>query len=368
MTKAVLSFLSCLLILQSFSQQFYIRGRVADEETQQALKGASIYINNTTRGTTTNANGDFELGHFSPGRYEVIASFVGYESLLYSAEISRNDRRVSFKLPRKEETLREVLVLSDETRKRYLQIFKEYVIGKSVAAEKCVIKNLSEIQFASGGTKDDIIAYTDQALVIDNPEFGYTLHFDLLNFSYNKKTGGSHFFGYTRFVDWSKDETSNKKWLRKRKQCYDGSTVHFFRSLIDKELEKNGFTVYQLNVPVRDSLSPQTPSRKIAVKAIEDSMISIYSDSIYRVYQLNIKDGWRIIYAKSTDLKNELVNRLFLMGQPPKGTINGLRLRQAPVLVTERGINLTPINAYYDGIWAYERLANMLPEDYEQDE
>ena len=82
MTKTVLSFLYCLLILQSSSQQFYIRGRVSDVETQQPLKGASVYINNTTRGTTTNANGDFELGPFSPGRYEVIASFVGYESLL----------------------------------------------------------------------------------------------------------------------------------------------------------------------------------------------------------------------------------------------------------------------------------------------
>jgi hypothetical protein len=26
---------------------------------------------------------------------------------------------------------------------------------------------------------------------------------------------------------------------------------------------------------------------------------------------------------------------------------------------------LTPIGVYYDGVWAYERLANMLPEDYE---
>jgi hypothetical protein len=365
MAKTLLSFLFCFLIQHSFSQQFYIRGRVSDEETQQPLKGASVYINNTTRGTITNTNGEFELGPFSPGRYEVVASFVGFSSLLYSAEIAKSDRRVSFKLARKEETLREVLVLSDETRKRYLEIFKEYVIGKSVAAERCEIKNSGEIQFASGETKDEIIAYTDQALVIENPEFGYTLHFDLLNFSYNKKTGGSYFFGYTRFVDMSKDEGSKKKWLRRRKQCYEGSTVHFFRSLIDKELEANGFTVYQMIVPARDSLATNTSSGKMAVKAIEDSMISVYSDSIYRVYQLNIKDGWRIIYAKSTDLKNEIVNKLVLTGQPPKGTINGLRLRQSPVLVTERGINLTPINAYYDGIWAYERLANMLPEDYE---
>ena len=53
------------------------------------------------------------------------------------------------------------------------------------------------------------------------------------------------------------------------------------------------------------------------------------------------------------------------MMQPPTGTMTGLRLREAPVLITGRGVLLTPIRVYYDGIWAYERLANMLPEDYE---
>ena len=128
MTRIFLFFLCFLFIQNSFSQQFYIRGRVTDAETQLPLKGASVYINNTTKGSTTNDNGDFEIGPLQPGRYEVVASFVGYDALLYSAEIKSSNLRISFKVEKKEEVLREVLVLSKELRKRYLDIFKQFVI------------------------------------------------------------------------------------------------------------------------------------------------------------------------------------------------------------------------------------------------
>ena len=368
-------FLLCFSFTQNiFSQQFYIKGRVTDSEGQLALKGASVYINNTTRGSITDENGNFELGPLPPGRYEVVASYVGYEPLLYLAEIRVVNFRIVFKLEKKEEVLREVLVLNSDTRKRYLDLFKKYVLGTTTAAGHCEIKNIDEIQFASGETKDDIIAYTDRELEIDNPELGYTIYFQLLNFYYNKSNSGSYFFGYTRFVDWGKDERTKRKWLRKRRQAYDGSTVHFFRSLVDKELEKEGFTVYQLissQKTKQDSASvnvirPQTSSGiKMAARAIEDSMIQVYPDSVYRIYELRVNDGWRIIYSKNTSLKQEVVKKNFTSGQPAMGTISGLRLREEPVLINGRGIILTPIRLFYDGIWGYERLANMLPEDYE---
>src|SRR6186997_3510775 len=277
MSRSVLFLLFFSFVQNSFSQQFYIRGRVTDIETQLPLKGASVYINNTTKGSTTNDKGDFELGPLQPGRYEVVASFVGYDALLYSAEIKSSNLRISFKVEKKEEVLREVLVLSSELRKRYLDIFKQFVIGQTIAAERCQIKNIEEVQFASGETKDEIMAYTEKALVIESPELGYTIHFDLIEFYYNKATNGAYFFGYTRFVDWGKDEKTKKKWVRKRKQAYEGSTVHFFRSLVKKQLEKEEFTTYQLintQKEKKDSISikaispKNNPGVQIASKAI----------------------------------------------------------------------------------------------------
>ena len=374
MTRIFLFFLCFLLIQNSFSQQFYIRGRVTDNETQLPLKGASVYINNTTKGSTTNDNGDFEIGPLQPGRYEVVASFVGYDALLYSAEIKSSNLRISFKVEKKEEVLREVLVLSSELRKRYLDIFKKFVIGQTIAAERCQIKNIEEVQFASGETKDEIMAYTEKALVIESPELGYTIHFDLLTFYYNKVTSGAYFYGYTRFVDWGKDEKTKKKWIRKRRGAYEGSTVHFFRSLVNKQLAKEGFTVYQLlkmQKEKKDSAGITITRQKtnqgmqMASKAIEDSMIRIYPDSVYKIYELRVNDGWRVMYSKNTDLKTEMTRKNFISGQPSTGTVSVLRFREEPVLINARGIILTPIRLFYDGIWGYERLANMLPEDYE---
>jgi hypothetical protein len=374
MTRIFLFFLCFLFIQNSFSQQFYIKGRVTDIETQLPLKGASVYINNTTKGSVTNDNGDFELGPLQPGRYEIVASFVGYDPLLYSAEIKSSNLRISFKVEKKEEVLREVLVLTSELRKHYLDIFKKYVIGQTIAADRCQIKNIEEVQFASGETKDEIVAYTEKALVIENPELGYTIHFDLIEFYYDKATNGAYFFGYTRFVDWGKDEKTKKKWIRKRREAYDGSTVHFFRSLVNKQLAKEGFTVYQLlnmqkekkdSAGMTVTIQKNTKGMQIASKAIEDSMIRIYPDSVYRIYELRLNDGWRVMYSKNTDLKTEMMRKNFISGQPSTGTVSGLRLREEPVLVNERGIILTPIRLFYDGIWGYERLANMLPEDYE---
>ena len=374
MSRSVLFLLFFSFVQNSFSQQFYIRGRVTDVETQLPLKGASVYINNTTKGSTTNDNGDFEIGPLQPGRYEVVASFVGYDALLYSAEIKTSNLRISFKVEKKEEVLREVLVLSNELRKRYLDIFKKFVIGQTTAAGRCQIKNIEEVQFASGETKDEIVAYTEKALVIENPELGYTIHFDLIEFYYNKATNGAYFFGYTRFVDWGKDEKTKKKWIRKRREAYEGSTVHFFRSLVNKQLAKEGFTVYQLlntKKEKKDSAGVTIIKQKnsqgmqMVSKAIEDSMIRLYPDSVYKLYELRIKDGWRVFYEKNTDLKLEITKKMIVGGQPSSGTVSGLRLREEPVLVNERGIILTPIRLFYDGIWGYERLANMLPEDYE---
>ena len=374
MSRSVLFLLFFSFVQIGFSQQFFIRGRVTDIETQLPLKGASVYINNTTKGSITNDNGDFELGPLQPGRYEVVASFVGYDALLYSAEIKSSNLRISFKVEKKEEILREVLVLSSELRKRYLDIFKKFVIGQSVAADHCQIKNIEEVQFASGETKDEIMAYTEKALVIESPELGYTIHFDLLTFYYNKVTSGAYFYGYTRFVDWGKDEKTKKKWIRKRREAYEGSTVHFFRSLVNKQLTKEGFTVYQLLNMKKEKIdsvgftitAPKgSQGMQMARTAIEDSMIRLYPDSVYKIYELRVNDGWRIFYEKNTNLKREITKKMIVSGQPPTGTVSGLRLREEPALINARGIILTPIRLFYDGLWGYECLANMLPEDYE---
>lgn len=359
--------------------QLFIKGKVTDDATQSPLKGASVYINNSTRGTNTDENGEFEIGPLEPGRYEVVASYVGYTPLLFTAELINKGVKISFRLDKKETILREVLVLTDETRRQYLEIFKKNVLGLSVAAERSRIKNIDEVQFTTGENKNEIQAYTEKELEIENPELGYTIYFELLDFYFHKTTRSTYFFGYTRFVDWEQNGKTKKRWIKERRDTYFGSTVHFFRSLVKKELSKQGFTAYQLSQPV----IPKTDTVKgknsftvtigggqgmqAASRITEDSMFSIYPDSVFSAYELLLRNGWRIVYNKSTKLKQELMRKTFIGGQMTNATVSGLRFREKPVLVSEKGILLTPMNLFFDGIWGFERLANMLPEDYKPD-
>ncbi|HTH30456.1 MAG TPA: hypothetical protein VL946_03855, partial [Lacibacter sp.] len=68
-------------------------------------------------------------------------------------------------------------------------------------------------------------------------------------------------------------------------------------------------------------------------------------------------------------LKNEITKNRIITGQLRDMTVSGIRpvKPRVPVLIDYRGRLLTAMSFYYDGIWMYERLANMLPEDYVPD-
>lgn len=365
------------LLLQSnlFAQSFFIRGVIVDGETQQPLVNASVYINNSTNGTITNAAGEFQLGPFVPGEYEVVASFVGYNNLLYVANLRSASLKITFQMGKKEQQMRELLILPNETRLRYLEIFKQTLLGQSPAGLRAKIKNLKDVQFASGSNKNEVIAYCDTTLVVDNPELGYVISFDLVDFYFNQNTGESRFFGYTRFVDKDTDGETKRKWAKRRRLAYEGSSMHFFRSIVKRNLKLDGFSmqnVYrkEMNMQPGSTVtisSSGTSSMDMAVPVTEDSLLHLYSDSGYRIYELKIADWLRVIYNKNSALKNDITKNRIVTGQLPNMTVSGIRpiKPRTPVLVDDRGRILTAMSFYYDGMWTYERLANMLPEDYE---
>lgn len=344
-----------------------------DADTKQPLGNASVFVNNSTTGTVTNAAGEFQLGPLAPGEYEVVASFVGYHNLLYVANLKSASLKIVFQMGKKEQQMRELLILPSETRMRYLEIFKRTLLGQTVAAQRAKIKNLKDVQFAAGGNSNEIIAYCDTTLVVDNPELGYVVNFDLVDFYFHRSTGESRFYGYTRFFDKDTDGETKRRWARRRKQTYEGSSMHFFRSLVNKKLKDDGFSMQNV---YRKEMKRETTtivigrggsnSMDMAVPVIEDSVLHLYSDSGYRIYQLKVADWLRVVYNKSTSLKNEITKNRIVSGQVIDVTVTGIRPVKPPVpiLLDYRGRLLTAMSFYYDGIWMYERLANMLPEDY----
>jgi len=79
MKKEILAWLFAFLPIFVFAQAT-VSGRVTDAATQDMLIGATVRITNPTQGTTTDSQGDFYLPNMPAGKYELVVSYVGYQS------------------------------------------------------------------------------------------------------------------------------------------------------------------------------------------------------------------------------------------------------------------------------------------------
>src|SRR5881227_1388640 len=88
MKKPVLLITLCFACIISFAQ-FTLNGKVVDAETKEPLPGASVFAQNTTKGTTSDKDGVFHL-YLDKGGYELIISFTGYTSKSISVQGTDN--------------------------------------------------------------------------------------------------------------------------------------------------------------------------------------------------------------------------------------------------------------------------------------
>ena len=242
--------------------QITIKGRVVNDKNNEPVSGASVYINSTTIGTTTNSNGEFLINTTRQGFAELIISSVGYEFLIHKIELGKSDLKYLFRIKPKVEEMRNVLVLSPSMRQKWLKKFKENFLGITTAAEKCTIENEDEILFEKGLKNDEMIAYSDVPLIITNKEFVYRIHFQLIQFYYNPAERRTSFIGFSRFED-LKDKVTNR-WEKNRRDYYYGSTAHFFDALIKNNLDEEDFAIRLLQKIEEDSISIKKDSIKLA--------------------------------------------------------------------------------------------------------
>jgi hypothetical protein len=85
MKKLLLSLLLLLTASITFGQQFILRGVTSDKQT--TLPFTSLYIQGTSKGTSANTNGEFQL-RLEKGRYTLVFKAVGYKQLIKEVEIS----------------------------------------------------------------------------------------------------------------------------------------------------------------------------------------------------------------------------------------------------------------------------------------
>jgi hypothetical protein len=118
----------------SFAQLINLTGKISDDKGR-AVSFASIYLKNTTKGTSANQEGVYRLG-LNAGKYELVISAVGYQQVIQPIEI-RQDQQLNFVLKEAAYQLKDVVVRADDEDPAYA------IIRSAIKQRK---KHLNEVR------------------------------------------------------------------------------------------------------------------------------------------------------------------------------------------------------------------------------
>jgi hypothetical protein len=139
--RRVLCFvLIILLSYTAYSQQ--LKGKVVDAKTSAGIPFANLYVNASTGGSISNAEGEFSLDVSDFNLKMLNISAVGYYSQKVSIQHAEDDLIIP--LEPKVYALNEVVIRSnslEKQRKKNMKIFKRELLGSSENARQCQILN-----------------------------------------------------------------------------------------------------------------------------------------------------------------------------------------------------------------------------------
>ncbi len=374
-----------------------ISGRVTSSQSNNSIAGASVFISNTTRGTTTDNNGNFTLNNIPSGMYELVVSALGYTTYVYAFNTDSLPVQLEVLLLPKKTMLQNVDLepYVEEGWERWGRVFSEYFLGVNPNGLNCVIKNKEKIKFRRFTRSNRLIAYCNEPIVIDNKALGYKLKFQLEDFEVNFKAGYNYYTGFTFFEESKDGNRVNKK----REETYNGSLMHFLRSLYANELEENEFEVKRMQriyntekqrarnilsaimrIPQGDSTYPADSITYFRNKVKEKDYTDVYDKNILTADSLlkfsTVVDAKNLLFKDYIYVlyKGEKESKEYLNytgeNRPPYFQRSWLMLTHGTNSVTlyEDGNASPPQNLMNMGYWGWnERVGSMLPRDYKPD-
>ncbi|MBD2700999.1 SusC/RagA family TonB-linked outer membrane protein [Spirosoma sp. BT702] len=135
----LLSLLFCLPVL---AQEVAVKGQITSSDDGSTLPGVSIQVKGTTRGTTTDANGNYQIS--VPAASRLVFSYIGFAS----QEIPvGNETTINVKLASGTQSLDEIVVTAQgiERDKRSLG-YSTQEVGSSMLAQKSEPNLLNALQ------------------------------------------------------------------------------------------------------------------------------------------------------------------------------------------------------------------------------
>jgi hypothetical protein len=366
------------------SAQYEIRGQVVAGDDQTPLPGASVFFANTTKGSSTNVDGEFVFYNLPPGRLQLVVSFVGYETLILELKTPLT-RKLKIILKPSARQLKSITIYDKKQKYSdwldYLKIFKENFIGQSGNAKLCELVNPKILSFDND--KDQLTATADTSLIIMNRALGYRLKFLLDIFSLTYLT---HTIRYqAQFVFSSlapTDEVERKYWATNRLHAYYGSEMHFMRALYKRKLMEEGFFVSlnkegydkkgrKINEAFADTVifieSPVFPNKKMRVPIVYYNKILDSVQSTPTQPILSFQGNLEITYVNEREsLEYQRIRNSTQVGFK--------QFQRSQIFLLKPGFIVEPNGQIYmedilsKVYWSWELVADSLPFDYDPEE
>ncbi|WP_250255715.1 carboxypeptidase-like regulatory domain-containing protein [Chryseobacterium sp. Marseille-Q3244] len=234
--KTILLF---FLFTYSFSFTQVIKGTVVDDK-EHRLSSVSIYIDGTKTGTVSKEDGTFSLSLSTQTSGNIIFQKEDYET--FSTEISTVVNKNLKVVLTKTNAIEEIVLIpyTSEAYTHYINTFLRNFIGDDL--ENVRIKNQKTLKFSYDKKKKLLRVKAPKTLLIENKNLGYEIEYNLINYSTDFNTNITNYTGTSFF----KETKNTDKVKINRMNAYDGSSLHFFRSIYHNTIPENEFIVNQV--------------------------------------------------------------------------------------------------------------------------
>lgn len=340
-----------------------LSGRVFDAASGKPMPFATVFINNTTRGTTADSTGHYQLTRVPIGSVEIVASFVGYRPTRQIIRLGNEPfHTISLGIEADKSMLADVSVTAKRSKgwERQFRRFKDALLGETPFTSQCLIINTQAVQLTE--EKGHLKAKATEPLIIENRALGYQLRYQLLYFDAYQAV--AYYAGTCQFDEMKPDSPDQaERWQRNRQQAYEGSTRHLLASMIAGRHEQEGFMVYRsrLNVPRLNSASLITSSQLIA----DDSRQYIQplkADTVFRPGELPFERELTITTPLEV-FHTRIPSRSSPYRDMPYA-YSLITLPQGTCTVTTDGWVSRPNGMEIRGHLGNDRLASLLPADW----
>ena len=379
-----------------------ISGEVRDKKGE-TLPGAGVYLSGYKLATVTDNNGKFVLPNLKPGNYNILVEMMGYLPFTKNVILSDKSATVTLVLAENTITLKEVVIQADPNRDKYIALFKEYFIGKTPNATKCKLLNPQVLYIKFDKNSNTLNVQSNEFLIIENRALGYRLKYMLQEFEYNYNTRIIYYAGLPNFEELKGSKAKKKEWMANRELAYYGSSQQFFKALYKGTTKEEGFIIHKLIKIKNPSRPPDTLINK-NIKRFMKSMHGVirlgsaFNDSltlwtqirnmpkdiptlnrgevltdtlVTQQYQnlktLNYKDDLYVMYTKereTVDYTNRSGHSVMRPLDVPNYQISLIKMLKGPVHFFANGGTYEPQSLLYEGFWAWEKIADLVPMDY----